>query len=336
MKIQSKNEWDPLKICLVGDAINARFPTHDSFFHLHEKITRWKDTHMIFDQFPDHVIDEANEDLSGLAHTLEQLNVQVLRPETKDFSRVVSTVDWQTDGYMNYCPRDVLLVIDDLVIETPMSFRSRQDEAINYAYLRKNHIEQNGRWISAPRPRLLDDAVSIVDNKIVLSEHEPIFDAANILRLDNDILYLVSSSGNRLGARWLQNVLGDKYKVHVLDNLYASTHIDTTVTVLRPGLVVLCGERVNKNNCPNIFNGWDIIWANEMVPGPFWHYPYASKWIGMNMLSVTPDTVICDIDQLDLIKQMEQRNIQVIPLPMRHARTLGGGFHCVTLDLLRG
>jgi len=26
----------------------------------------------------------------------------------------------------------------------------------------------------------------------------------------------------------------------------------------------------------------------------------------------------------------------VIPLELRHSRTLGGGFHCVTLDLQRG
>ena len=32
---------------------------------------------------------------------------------------------------------------------------------------------------------------------------------------------------------------------------------------------------------------------------------------------------------------LEQYKIESIPLSMRHARTLGGGFHCVTLDLKR-
>ena len=31
----------------------------------------------------------------------------------------------------------------------------------------------------------------------------------------------------------------------------------------------------------------------------------------------------------------QQYGIDSIPLELRHARTLGGGFHCVTLDLHR-
>jgi hypothetical protein len=32
---------------------------------------------------------------------------------------------------------------------------------------------------------------------------------------------------------------------------------------------------------------------------------------------------------------MEKQGIDVIPLKMRHAKMLGGGFHCVTLDIRR-
>ncbi|WP_223269763.1 hypothetical protein [Nostoc sp. 'Peltigera membranacea cyanobiont' 213] len=36
-----------------------------------------------------------------------------------------------------------------------------------------------------------------------------------------------------------------------------------------------------------------------------------------------------------LIKQLDKRGVDVIQLQLRHARTLGGGFHCVTLDVRR-
>jgi hypothetical protein len=42
-----------------------------------------------------------------------------------------------------------------------------------------------------------------------------------------------------------------------------------------------------------------------------------------------------DKHQKKLIKTLEENNITVVPLELRHSRTLGGGFHCVTLDLLR-
>jgi N-dimethylarginine dimethylaminohydrolase len=53
------------------------------------------------------------------------------------------------------------------------------------------------------------------------------------------------------------------------------------------------------------------------------------------MLAVNQKTVIVDEIQTDLIKLLEKKNFTVVPLPLRHSRTLGGGFHCVTLDLWR-
>jgi glycine amidinotransferase/scyllo-inosamine-4-phosphate amidinotransferase 1 len=72
-----------------------------------------------------------------------------------------------------------------------------------------------------------------------------------------------------------------------------------------------------------------------VVAQDFYQYPYASKWIAMNMLVVDPATVIVDRHQTELIRTLEQHKFTVIPLELRHSRTLGGGFHCVTLDLLR-
>jgi len=72
-----------------------------------------------------------------------------------------------------------------------------------------------------------------------------------------------------------------------------------------------------------------------VVPQSFYKYPYASKWIALNVFSVDPTTVIVDKNQIQLIHKLEQRNMTVIPLELRHSRTLGGGFHCVTLDLNR-
>ena len=40
-----------------------------------------------------------------------------------------------------------------------------------------------------------------------LDEDEIIFDAANIIRLGRDVLFLVSSTGNRKAVKWLTNIL---------------------------------------------------------------------------------------------------------------------------------
>ena len=335
MKIKSKNEYDKLISCVVGDATAARFPTLDEIFDYNREVTNWKETPLPRGKFSQYIIDEANEDLQILADTLTSLNVEVYRPTDIDHAHTVKTHEWETDGMYNYCPRDVLLVIDDLVIECPMVYRSRQFESAAYFKIKTKAIQDDARWISAPRPRLLTQDTYVMDGNIVLSEREPMFDAANILRHNDDILYLVSNSGNRLGAKWLQNILGKKYRVHIVDNLYSYAHIDSTISILKDGLVVLNGSRVNETNCPSLFKGWDKIYVNDVVPQNFHQYPYASKWIALNMLSIDPDTVIVDKSQTNLINDIEKKGITVVPLELRHSRTLGGGFHCVTLDLNR-
>jgi N-dimethylarginine dimethylaminohydrolase len=335
MKISSKNEYDALKCCVVGDATSARFPQLDEIFDYNKEITNWKETPLPSGKFPQHIIDETNEDLETLSGVLKSYGVEVLRPTEIDHAHIVKTHEWESDGMYNYCPRDVLLVVDDMVIECPMVYRSRQFEYAAYFKIRRKAIENNARWFSAPKPRLLTQDNYVMNNNIILSEREPMFDAANILRHNNDLLYLVSNSGNRLGAQWLQNMLGQKYRVHIVDNLYSYAHIDSTISILSDGVVVLNGSRVNESNCPKLFDGWDKIYVNDVVPQQFHKYPYASKWIALNMLSINPTTVIVDKNQLELIKSIEQRGITVIPLELRHSRTLGGGFHCVTLDLIR-
>jgi len=100
-------------------------------------------------------------------------------------------------------------------------------------------------------------------------------------------------------------------------------------------LVALNSSRVTPENCPQALKNWDKIWVDDVVAQDFYQYPYASRWIAMNMLSIDPDTVIVDRTQTGLITMLEQRGITVVPHALRHSRTLGGGFHCVTLDLWR-
>ena len=295
----------------------------------------WKKTPPPSGAVPEQIIEETEEDLNVLIHTLDKFAVSVYRPNTLNFNEIVSTPDWKTDSQYAYCPRDTHLVIGDMVIETPMTTRARQHEAILLDTIRRQAIRDGAKWISAPRPRLLDSE-NLVEGEFKLTETEPAFDAANVCRLGKDLLYLVSSSGNRIGAQWLQNVLGSEYKVHICD-MYNSSHIDSTIVPIAEGTVLLNANRVNEDNVPSVFDDWDKIYIKEedIIPRDFHVYPYASSWIGINMLAINQKTVIVDECQTKIIDILEKKNFTVVPVPLRHSRTLGGGFHCVTLDLER-
>jgi len=336
--IYSKNEWDTLREVFVGNIENSNNPIKGKDLHCINYADRDNIDDVKEGYYPKQVIEETKEDLEELVSTLESFGVKVKRPTTQDNSKpFLSNGEWMSDGYYNYCPRDSVIVIGDTIIESPMALRSRYFETFSFRDDFIDYMEKGARWVSAPKPRLRDDCYQRDNlNELTLTNVEPIFDAANILRCNNDILYLVSNTGNKLGAQWLQNFLGSEYKVHTLENMYSYVHLDSTISLLREGLCLLNAERVNEYNIPEPLKSWDKIWCSDMVDiGYYPNYNHASIWVGINLLSLNSNLVICDENQIELHKQLYKNNVEVIPMRLRHARTLGGSFHCVTLDTWR-
>ena len=55
----------------------------------------------------------------------------------------------------------------------------------------------------------------------------------------------------------------------------------------------------------------------------------------MNILAVNPNLVICNPSQEWLRKELAKWGVETECVNLRHSRTLGGGHHCTTLDLIR-
>jgi len=305
--ISSYNEWDPLEEVVVGTATWANWPSTDPVFALESTKTLWTETPVPSGPVPQWIIDEANQDLDELANTLTNLGVKVHRPKDMNFQEL--------GGMYNYCPRDRLLIAGTTVIDTAMMYPCRDQEIDALDFV----IDRAEKILTMPK-----------NSGLVL-------DAANVLRLGKDrYLFLESASGNKLAWYWLLSNLPTTSSIEIC-NFYSGVHIDSTIVPLREGLVLLNGSRVTRQNCPNAFRDWEKIWINDdqIVSQNFYQYPYASKWIGLNMLVVNPTTVIVDAAQDQLIEILLKKNFTVIPRTLRHSRTLGGGFHCVTLDLRR-
>lgn len=330
------NEWDPLEEVVVGSALGARVPREDDGLRCVEYSSFSSDARPRSGPMDPRVIDESEEDLARLADALRALGVIVHRPAPLATDALVSTPDWSTDGMHAYCPRDAVLIVGETVIEAPMVLRARQHEVSALRPVLSACFDGGARWISAPRPLLRAGTYRAPDGfAIALDEGEPLFDAANVARLGDTLLYLVSDSANRRGARWLQSVVGPSVRVVALDRLRNTTHIDTTIVPVREGLVCVAAPYVRPDNLPEPLRAWDVLYVEDMVEPPSLATPIASKWIGLNLLMVRPDLAIVDRHQRPLIRALEGRGVSVLPLELRHARALNGGFHCVTLDLRR-
>jgi N-dimethylarginine dimethylaminohydrolase len=319
--MSSQNEWSQLKKVIVGIADKAKVPEIDLSVRTINYADKSNISDIVVGQYPDQVIEEATEDLEIFVSFLQSQDIQVGRPEKNN------------PKYYNYCPRDSVFIHGDLTLATPMPIKARYNEWKSFEKYLSNLVSIDCSY----NDKLYN--LDCLGNKdtLALTEYSPSFDAANIIRANDDVLYLVSNTGNKKGAQLLQKLLGDKVKVHTLEGVYSYIHIDSTIAFLREGLMLLNPERIkDKSILPKPFCNWDALWCPEPIDiGYYSCYNNASKWINMNLFSINENLVVLEEHQLNLRKELEKYNIECAMLPMRHQRTLGGGFHCVTLDLDR-
>ena len=362
MKLNSHNEWDKLREVIVGNAESLACLA----FSTNEPVSEEKCEQILKlarEAYPQWLIDEVNEDLQELCDVLKKFGVKVLRPNSSGVGKVYSTPDWSASGDRQYNMRDLHLVVGNTVLESPSQERHRLFEATGLYDIWYDYFKEGFRWIAAPKPKLVGQYLITYHEDghkhQKLTEDSILFEAANTVRMGKDLLYLVSRSGNYLGAKWIQSVLGDEYRVHTTEKIYRSSHIDSTIMCLRPGLVLLNGTRVNPETCPKIFDTWDKLYFTDIVATPPETREFhenviksvcgqlaklnietdiahlASDWIGMNFLSLDQETVIIDKRQTALIKTLESHKLRPIPINFRHAHLLKGGIHCSTLDTVR-
>lgn len=362
MKLNSHNEWDKLREVIVGNAesmaclaFSTDEPVSEQKYEQIMKLAR--------EAYPKWLIDEVNEDLQELCDVLTKAGVKVLRPDSSGVGKLYSTPDWSASGDRQYNMRDLHLVVGNTVLESPSQERHRLFEATGMYDIWYDYFKEGFRWIAPPKPKLVGQYLTTYHEDghkhQKLTEDAILFEAANTVRMGKDLLYLVSRSGNYLGAKWIQSVLGDEYRVHTTEKIYRSSHIDSTIMCLRPGLVLLNGTRVNPETCPKIFDTWDKLYFTDIVATPPETREFhenvikpvceqlaklnietdiahlASDWIGMNFLSLDQETVIIDKRQTALIKTLESHKLRPIPINFRHSHLLKGGIHCSTLDTVR-
>ena len=343
--VNSWNEWDPLREVIVGSvrgaadigyepALAPYFPPGDA-----SRQFRGGAVHPA-------VIDDAERQLDGLARLLEDRGVVVRRPEALDHAVPMRTPDWSVDvGRVNACPRDVLLVIGDEIIEATMAQRGRSFEFRGYRALIKDYFRSGARWTAAPRPMMSDalyndrtEADFDFNATPSLTEFEPVFDAACFARFGRDIFWQPDMVSNQFGADWLARHLGPGFRIHRLAFAERTPmHIDTTLVPVRAGVVLVNPERPVLDDGLEVFrdNGWRIVEAPPSVRSGRTAPGAVSNWISMNIIMLDPHTAVVEAAETPMIELLKSLGCEVIPCPFDRVYGFGGGLHCCTTDINR-
>jgi glycine amidinotransferase len=270
---------------------------------------------------------------------LDQQGILVRRPQKVPLETPIATPFFKASGGMYHAmPRDSVLVIGNNIIEAPMSWRNRHFETMAYRAIFKEYSERGANWISAPKPMLAEDSFrpfdEVEEDQMVVSELEPLFDAADFLRLGTTLIGQVSHVTNWAGIRWLRRTLGPKLDVKIFRfSEPAPMHIDTTLMPLASGKLLINPDWVHQ--LPDIFRDWDVRCAprpRNVDERPLF---LSSAWLNMNVLVLDDRHVVVEENDAELIALLANWNIDAIPLPFRNVQNFGGSFHCATLDIRR-
>lgn len=346
----SHNEWDPLEEVIVGRVTGAMLPTR----HVAERV--WGNSILgsvlgrasAGKRYPGYIIDRATEEVERFVEILTGEGVTVRRPEPMPFSRTFKTPEWSSTGFCTASPRDGMLVVGDQIIETASAWRSRYFEIFGYRDILNDYFRRGARWSAAPRPRLSDASYNQSFQPpregdalhYVITESEPLLDAADFTRCGRDLFVIRSNTTNLAGIEWMRRHLGSGYRVHQIQSRQRKPqHIDTTFVPLAPGKVMINPEFIDIGALPDIVKKWEVLVPPYPDPIPATglnsYLHLAGSWISLNVFMLDPKRVVVEENQVSLMRALESWGFTPIPCPFIHYKMFAAGLHCATLDVRR-
>ena len=362
--VNSHNEWSPIQEVIVGNVfdhdmkgldLSFKLFFHDALFGQDLVGTKYDKDIVINKQY----VKEMAEDLEGFVDIIKDYGATVKRPKIPEKVSKTETPYWKSTDFYALNVRDQTIVVGNEIIETPPTVRYRYFENDLMKHLFLDYFKNGAKWTVAPRPMLLDSSFDfsyVLENSTGQTKewyerlkkkeksfmdcgNEIIFDAANCMRFGDVIIMNAITENQKLGAKWLQQNLGNDYRVETVE--MCDSHIDSSLVPLRPGLLLVDWNHFkSRDQLPKMFDNWDIITAPE---SDHEEYDYenddillASKSIDINVFSLDENNVIChDVYYDQLQPLLKSYGINCIPCRFRHSRIFSGAFHCTTLDIRR-
>jgi len=165
------------------------------------------------------------------------------------------------------------------------------------------------------------------------------FETANLIKTKDGVVFNISNHNHYSGYLWFKEIVD----CDVFPCFVDYGHIDGGMNIVNDDLLLLCfnSDHISESEIlkkiPTPFKKCDVITVDKN-PKSYKRKTdvfLASKGgMEINSLSINPNTIIISKNK-SLKKKLNDRNIDVIEMSLKHDRLFNGGVHCVTVDLER-
>ncbi len=290
------------------------------------------------------LINIRNNQLDDLAEILDKENIKVYRPDKVESIIQIKTPNFKTELSSASNVRDITLIYNDIIIETPTYVRNRyfENDSMQNIFKESTKFFSKGKLIKAPLNKLLNSTIDLDDwnikrdfNNFDMNKYDMGIDGAQFLRLGKDCIVNITTYNHYLGFLWVKSHFPetDFHIISVADN-----HIDGAIVQLNKNtflldikykhIIKLLPEKFQKCDflIPKEYKG--IYKSNNIQLA-------SSRGMDINILSINENTVVVNKDAYAVIEILKENNFKIIKVQLDDCEIFGGGIHCSTLDLCR-
>ncbi|MBU0478841.1 hypothetical protein KKC91_09785 [bacterium] len=313
------NEWGRLREAFIGQEDQTVEPEYVPALKWVKSVWDIENLHKYGGRKTSDVLPELSkqiqQQLNTMASILKAEGVIVHRTQPVPYPEELSFLDNIQKGNMLFGGAGYVRVIGNTVLlmnSFRLPFRRKQVWMVRRV-LEPLLKDRDVRYCASPPP-----SPHHLEHDIYIENGDIMLDGFNVY---------VGLSGNATseeGAEWLQQFLGQEFKVYTIPLKSDLFHLDWVLSLNKPGLMTYCPEALIEK-LPEPLLSWDKI---EITLDE-------ARTAGANNLSISPDTIIVSSQHERIAKEYEKKGMRVIRISVPTTIVYGSGPRCLTGVLSR-
>ena len=309
------NEWGRLREAMVGIEDHTVEPEYiDAFAWMSpqgKEFSREYGGQPSEKVLPEHVA-RLREQVEKHVQVLQEFGVKVYRNQPLEHPEEVHYLDEVQKGRLYTGGADFFRVIGhDVILLNNLRYPFRRKQVFTVRPVLEKLMEgrQFGRYVSLPpvSPHYTPDDMYLENGDIMADGH-------------NIYMGMSGLATSPKGVAWLKRFLGPDYQVFTMKLAPNILHLDTVLTLNRPGLLTYYPEFVEE--LPQPLKSWDKVEVRSQ--------PGEGESFGANHLSLDEKHIVVAKEYERVGEALARKGMEPILIPLGESMAYGSGSRCLT------